>query len=139
MRTTAKLKTIGRSIRPFARSGQLAHRHNTHFIAVFFTKQRLRTHRTGIIGGHNTGLNGVILTDHRVHFVLHSTQFNGTNKLAMAEIKPQPIGCVQRSSLRNMVAQRIAQRLVQQVRNRMICLHIRTADRINAQLGTLPQ
>ena len=54
----------------------------------------------------------------------------------MREIEPQPVGRVQRSALRHMIPQRAPQRLMQQMRRRMVGANGGAARRINHQFRT---
>ncbi len=56
----------------------------------------------------------------------------------MAEVEAQPVGRVERAALRDVVAQRLAQRLVQQVRGRVVGADRGAAGVVDLELGALP-
>ena len=137
MRAAAQFQRIGLPIRALARSGQAAHRHHAHFVAVFFPKQRLCANGAGVIGRHDAGIDGGVLADVFVHLRFNRGQFGGSHPLPMAKIKPQPIWRVQAATLGHMIAQGAAQRFVQQVRGRVVGANLRAACAADIQLGRL--
>jgi hypothetical protein len=87
-----------------------------------------------------------------VHLGLDLGQFFGRHRLGMAEIETQPVGRVQRAALRDMIAKRAAQRLVQQVGGRVVgadraaavvidrsCAPCPRADRAQRDLGHMDE
>ena len=95
MGAATQFQRIGVAVVAFARSGLRSHGHNAHFVAVFFTKQRLCANRPRVIWRHDPRLNRRVLPDIGVHLRLDPLQLLQRQRLAMAEIKPQPVRRVQ--------------------------------------------
>ena len=134
MGAAAKLKRVRLAIASFARAIQHTHRDHPNLIAVFLAKQRLSADGTGVVGGHDTGVDGRILANESVDLRLYRRQIGGRDRSTVAEVEPQPIRCIQRPALCDMVAKRAAQRLVQQMRRRMVGTDLRPAGVGNLQL-----
>ena len=73
----------------------MAHRDHPNLLAIFFTKERLGPEGTRIVRCHNASLNRAVLPDESIHFTLHLLQLRGSQRLPMAEIKPQPVVGIQ--------------------------------------------
>ena len=120
MGAAAKFKAIGPTVRALSGPFKRAHRDNAHLVAIFFTKQRLSPKPARVVRRHDAGIDGRVLADERVHLSLNGGEFGGRHGMRMREVKAQPIRRVQAPPLGNMIAQGAPQRLVQQVRGRMV-------------------
>ena len=83
-------------------------------------KTRLRAKAARLIRGHHTGFHRAVLTDVIVHLALDLLQLLRRQALAMGEIETQPVIGIERAALRDVIAQRPAERLVQQVRGGVV-------------------
>ncbi len=82
----------------------LAHRHHAHLVAIFFV------HR------HQPRRDLVILQHHGIGDILDAAQFVRRDRLGMHKVEAQAVRRHQRATLRDVVAQHLPQRLVQNVR-----------------------
>ena len=98
----------------------LAHRHHAHLVAVFLAEQRARAGRDGVVDRHQPRGDGRILQHDVVGDVLDLFQFLRRDRLGMREVETQPVGRDQRALLRDVIAEHLAQRLVQQMRGGMV-------------------
>jgi hypothetical protein len=93
---------------------------HAHFLAILFAEQRHGAGGNGVVGCHQAGGDRLVGADFRVHFGLDRGNVVRAERGGMREVEPQAIGRDQRALLRDMRAQAVAQRLVQQVRGRMV-------------------
>ena len=98
----------------------LAHRHHAHLVAIFLAEQRAGAGVAGIVDRHQPRGDLVILQHHVVGDILDAAQFLRRDRLRMHEVEAQPIRRHQRAALRDVVAEHLAQRLVQQMRRGMV-------------------
>ncbi len=98
----------------------LAHGHHTYFVAVFLAEQGARAPTHRILDGHQPGGNRRIAQYHLVGDVFDRFDLGRRHRLGMRKIEAQPVGRDQRAFLRDVVAEHLAQRLVQQVGGGMI-------------------
>ena len=138
MGAAAQLDRIDVAAGALVRPGLAAHRHDPDLVAVFLAKQRLRAHRAGVVGRHDAGFHRRVLADDPVHLGLDLREFLGRQRLAVAEIEPQPVLGIQRSLLRDMRPQRRPQRLVQKVGGRVVGLDRPAPRGIDRQDRALP-
>ena len=120
VRAAAQFQRIGVAVRAFTGALSRAHGNHADLVAVFLTKERLSAERARIVRRHNPGLNGGVLADICVHFGLNCCELVAGQCLGVAEIKPQTVRRVQGPALCDVIAQSLAQRLVQQVRCRVV-------------------
>ena len=95
--------------------GEVAHGQHAHFIAVFFAEQH---HRAGFLRGfhaHHFGLDRQIVADHAVDHALQLGDLFCADRFAVGEVEAGALRIHQRALLRDMVAQHVAQRRVQEV------------------------
>ena len=115
-----------------AQFNRLAELNHTHVIAVFLSEQRHRTHRLGFRYRRVTALlQMIILTDERVCQLLHLTQLFRRHFLEMREVKSQAVSGHVRTFLLYVLAQYFAQRIVNNVRSRVIAHDSLTACGVN--------
>ncbi|SBF57788.1 Uncharacterised protein [Klebsiella pneumoniae] len=110
--------------------GEVAHPQNAHAIVVFLAKQR---HGAGCARGidiHNVGFDSQVTTDLRVDQVFHRTNFFRLHRFKMREVKAQRFIIDQRTFLRHMGAEHLAQRRVHQVRRGVVETDTLTASLI---------
>ena len=138
MGAAAELDRIGVAVSALA-GRRLAHRHHPHLVAVFFAEQRLGAELAGLVDRQHPGLHRRVLADVGVDLQRDVLELLGRQRLVMAEIEPQPVGRVERAALRDVFAQLLAQRLVEQVGRRMVGADRAPAQVVDHQLGALPQ
>ena len=97
-----------------------AHRDHAHFVAVFFAEQRARAGGARIIERHQARRHRGILQHEIVGDVLDLLDLLRRHRLGMREVETQTVGRDQRALLRDVIAEHLAQRLVQQMRRRMV-------------------
>ena len=101
-------------------AGALAHRDHADLVAVFLAEQRARAGFAGVIHRHQPRGDLVILQHHIVGDVLDAGEFFRRDRLRMHEVEAQPVRRDQRTALRDVIAEHLAQRLVQQMRRRVM-------------------
>ena len=98
----------------------LAHRDDAHLVAVFLAEQRARAGGARIVERHQPRGHRRILQHEVVGDVLDLLDLLRRHRLRMREVEAQPVGRDQRALLRDVIAEHLAQRLVQQMRRRMV-------------------
>ena len=99
----------------------VAHRHDAHLVAVFLAEQRARAGLLGVVERHQPRLDRRVLQHDVVGDVLDLRSIScGGDRLGVDEVEAQAVGRDQRALLRDVIAEHQAQRLVQQVRRRMV-------------------
>ncbi len=93
----------------------VTHGDHAHLVAVFLAEQRARAGCDGVVDRHQPRGDGRVLQHDVVGDVLDALDLGRAHRLGMGEIETQPVGRDQRALLRDMVAEHLAQRLVQQV------------------------
>ena len=107
----------------------LAHRHDAHLVAVFLAEQRARAGGARVVERHQPRRHRRVLQHIVVGDVLDPLDLLGRHRLRMREVEAQPVGRDQRALLRDVIAQHLAQRLVQQMRRRMVAADARCGGR----------
>ena len=100
--------------------GPLAHRDHADFVAVFFAEQRACAGFAGVVHPHQARGDLVILQHHVVGDVLDAGELFRRDRLRMHEVEAQAIRRDQRAALGDMIAEHLPQRLVQQMRRRVM-------------------
>ena len=118
MRAPAQLNRIGLARKRAA--AVCAHADNAHLVAIFLAEQRARARFSGILDTHQPRGHPRVLDHQRVGNVFHLRQLRVADRLWMGKVEAQPFGRNQRPLLRDMVTQHLAQRLVQEMRGRMV-------------------
>ena len=136
MRAAAQLNAVGLAIAALA-CIRAPHRHHAHFIAVFLTKERLRANRPRVIRRHYPCFHARVLPDEGIHLCLNLCQFPRTQRFGVAEIKAQPIRCIERAALAHVIAQGCTQGFVQQVGGRVVGANGTAAVRIHGQCNRI--
>ena len=109
-----------------------AHGDDAHLIAVFLAEQRQRAFGDGFVGRHQMRLDGRVLQDHGVDPILdradllHASSASGARNRSGAGP-----GSTSEPFCATCVAQHLAQRLVQEMRRRMIGARRRAARMID--------
>ena len=98
----------------------LAHRDHTHLVAIFLTEQGASTSFARIVHRHQARGDFVILQHHIVGNVLDAGEFFRRDRLRMHEVEAQTIRRHQRAALGDVVAEHLPQRLMQQMRRRVM-------------------
>ena len=98
----------------------LAHGDDAHLVAVFLAEQRARARGDGVVDGHQPRGDRRILQHDVVGDILDPLDLAGAHRLGMREVEAQAVGRDQRALLRHVIAEHLAQRLVQKMRGRMI-------------------
>ena len=98
----------------------LAHGDHAHLVAVFLAEQRARAGGAGIVERHQPRGHRRILQHDVVGDVFDALDLGQRNRLGMREVEAQPVGRHQRALLRHVIAQHLAQRLVQQMGGGMV-------------------
>ena len=99
---------------------ELAHAQHAHFVAVLFAKQRHGAEFDGLVIAHVADFSFCIGADPVVDQILDAAQLVGGDWLEMREIETQAIRRDQRTLLRDVLAQHLAQGGMQQMGRRMI-------------------
>ncbi len=129
MGATAELDRIGAR---FAIAG--AHRDDAHLLAVFLAEQRERAFRNRLVGAQQPGAHAGIGADLGVDLGFDRDDVLWGQRPRMAEIETEPVGRDQRALLRHTLAEPMAQRLMQQMRHRMVGAQPAAPLAIDAQL-----
>ena len=98
----------------------VTHRDHAHLVAVFLAEQRARAGAAGILERHQPRGHRRVLQHDVIGDVLDPLQLLSRHRLRVREIEAQPVGHHQRALLRHVVAEHLAQRLVQQMGRRMV-------------------
>src|SRR5436190_1559287 len=98
----------------------LAHRDDADLIAILLAEQGAGASLARLVHRHQARGDLVILQHHLVGDVLNTRKLFRTDRLRMHEVEAQPVRRHQRAALGDMVAEHQAQRLVQQVRRRVM-------------------
>ena len=99
----------------------LAHRDDAHLVAVFLAEQRERAFaRPRGRASSGASRTSAFSRMRALTSASIARMSSGVERARMAEIEAQPVGRHQRALLRHMLAEPAAQRLVQQMRHRMI-------------------
>ena len=122
--------------RPLA-IGLHAHGHHADLVAIFLAKERARARLPGVIDPHEARLHGAVLQHHAVGDLLDLRELAVADGLGMGEIEAQPVGGDQRALLGHMIAQHLAQGLVQQMGGRMVGADGAAAAVVHLQLKGL--
>src|SRR5262249_45721855 len=93
---------------------------HSHFVAVFFAKQRHRTGSDGFLRRFDRGLDGTVLEDMRVDDLLDLQQFVPCQRVEVHEVEAEPVGRHERSGLLHMGAEDLTQCRMEQVCRRVI-------------------
>ncbi len=115
MRAAAQLDRIRRLV---AFSG--THRDDAHLLAVFLAEQRHRTQFDRGVRRHQPRRHLAVLAHTRIHLGLHPGDVLAGQRSRLRDVEAQPVRRVQAALLRDMRTQPPAQRLVQQMRRRMV-------------------
>ena len=105
---------------PMRVAAALAHRDDAHLVAVFLAEQRRAPEATRVVERHQPRGDRRVLQHDVVGHVLDPLELVGGHRLGMREVEAQPVGRDQRALLRDVIAEHLAQRLVQQMRRRMV-------------------
>ena len=114
------------------------HRHDANLVAIFFPEESAGAGANGFIDAHQTGHDGRVLEDGVIGDVLDAHKFVRADRLLMGKIEAQPVGSHERSFLRHMAAENLAERLVQKMRRRMVGAHRLPALVIDDKLKRQP-
>ena len=120
MGAAAELERVGVAPGAEAAAGAGAHRHDADLVAVLLAEERAGAEIRGGVGGHDPGLYGGVLADVGVDLGLDGGELVGAHRLAMGEVEAQPVRGDQAAALGDVVAERAAQRLVQEVGRRVV-------------------
>ena len=115
MRAAAQLDRPAKRV-----AGPLAHGDHAHLVAVFFAEQRARAGGPRVVERHQPRGDGRILQHDVVGDVFHALELGRGHRLGVREVEAQPVGRDQRALLRDVIAEHLAQRLVQQMRGGMV-------------------
>ena len=115
-------------------AGLPAHRHHADLVAVFLAEQRARAGFAGVVDAHQPRRDLVILQHHVVGDILDAGEFFRRDRLRMHEVEAQAIGRDQRAALGDVVAEHLAQRLMQQMRRRVMRADRRAPGVIDLEL-----
>ena len=108
----------------------LAHRDDAHLVAVFLAEQRAGARGARVVDAPSAAWStGEFCSTIVVGDVLDLLELLGGHRLGMREVEAQPVGRDQRALLRDVVAEHLAQRLVQQMRRRMVARGSRCGGR----------
>ena len=119
MGAAAQFDRPAERVRPLG-AGLLAHRDHADLVAVFFAEQRARAGFAGVVDRHQPRRDLVVFEHHLVGDVLDAGEFFRRDRLRMHEVEAQPIRRHQRTALGDVIAEHLPQRLMQQMRRRMM-------------------
>ena len=108
-----------------------AHREHADFLAVLLAEQRHGAGGDRLFRRHEARVDRAVEANALVHLVLDLAQLFRGDRLGVADVETQTIGRDQRALLRDVRAEMAAQRLVQQMRRRMMRAQLGAADRID--------
>ena len=98
-----------------SRAFRLAHGDDAHLIAVFLAEQRPRARLARILQRHQPGLDGRVPQHVGIRHGLHGRELVGRHGLGVREVEAQPIRRHQRAPLLHVIAEHLAQGLVQEM------------------------
>ena len=107
------------------------HRQHAHLLAVLLAEQRHGAGRDRLLGRHQPRLDRAVEPDALVDLVLDLAQLLLGDRLGVADVEAQPVGRHQRALLGDVRAEMAAQRLVQEMRRRMVRAQLGAADRVD--------
>ena len=110
-----------------------AHRNDAHFVAILFAEQCHGAGSPRIIDGHQSRLDRRILQDDAIGQPLDFGNLGLADRLGVREVETQPIRRHHRTLLRHMRSEHLSQRLMQQMRGRMVGADGGTATMIDRQ------
>ncbi len=97
-----------------------AHRDDADLVAIFLAEQRARAGLAGFVHAHDAGRDLVVLQHHVVGDVLDAGKLFRRDRLRMHEVEAQPIRRDHRAALGDVIAEHLAQRLVDEMRRRVM-------------------
>ncbi|MGY4377625.1 hypothetical protein ACVWZ3_005264 [Bradyrhizobium sp. i1.3.6] len=97
-----------------------AHRDDADLVAILFAEQRARAGLARFIDSHHACRDFVVLQHHVVGDVLDAGKLFRRDRLRMHEVETQTIRRDHRAALGDVVAEHLAQRLVDEMRCRMV-------------------
>ena len=100
--------------------GIVAHRDDAHLVAVFLAEEGERALLHRALGSHEARRHLGVLADAGINLMLDRGDILRRQRARIGEIEAQPVGCDERALLRDMLAEAAAQRLMQQMGDRMI-------------------
>ena len=119
------------ALRPLPRGP--AHRDDADLVAVFLAEQRARAGLAGLVHAHDARRDLVILQHHVVGDVLDAVELFRRDRLRMHEVETQAVGRDHRATLGDVIAEHLAQRLVDEMRRRVMRAdQVRRCDRPRA-------
>ncbi len=107
------------------------HRQHADLLAVLLAEQRHGAGGDRLFRRHQPRVDRAVQPDALVDFVLDLAQLFERNRLGVADVEAQPVGRHQRALLGDVLAEMAAQRLVQQMRRRMVGAQLGAADRVD--------
>ena len=117
-----------------ARQIGFTHGDDANFVAVFLTEQRPGSRLHRLVGCHYVRGDLGVAQHLRVGEILDLGDLLLVHRLGMREVEPKAIGGDQRTLLCHVIAQHLAQRLVQQVGRRVIGANVGAAGMIDGEL-----
>ena len=98
-----------------ARLVLVAHREDADLVAIFLAEQRHRAGRDRLVHAHQPDADRLVLADMAVHVGLDRLDLLAGHRLGVREIEAEIVGRDQAALLRDMVAEPLAQRRVEQM------------------------
>jgi hypothetical protein len=119
-------------------AGAVAHR-TTRTSSPYFSPNSARApDDAAVVERHQARGDARILQHVVVRQILDLLQLLGRDRLGMREVEAQAVGRDQRALLRHVIAEHLAQRLVQQMRRRMVGADCRAARVIDLERERVP-
>ena len=113
----------------------IAEAQHAHFIAVLLAEQRHRARLDRLVRRHHADFRRSVLADDGVHFGLDRFDVLARHRRGVREVETEIVGLDQRALLRDVLAQTVAQRRMQQVRRRMVGADLGAAHAVDLQFG----
>ncbi len=109
-------------------------RHDPHRVSVLFAEKGDGARLLGLGDGKHVGVGGGVVADALVHQVLDPLLLRVAEGGAVGEVEAQAIGGHQRAFLRDVGAERVPERPVQEVRGRVVATNVVAALGVDGEL-----
>ena len=100
--------------------GRPSHREDADLVAIFLAEQRHRARGNGVIRGHQAGRYRLVRADMGVDVGLDGLDVLAAQRLGVREVEAEIVGRDEAALLRDMLAEPVAKRRVEQVRRAMV-------------------
>ena len=114
-----------------------AHRDDADLVAVLLAEEGAGAGLDRLVDGHELRHDRLVLQEHRVGDVLDLSDLVVGDRLRVAEVEAQAVGRDERALLSHVLAEHLAQGLVQEMRRRVVGADRRAARAVDRELERL--